>query len=121
MTTLPVTVPEPTSTISSRPHTVAAVVWPAQSLFAPGVPATYRLEPLRKAVVAASTGIVCVIVSVERSKMATLACTPPHCGPQLRTYAVDPLIIASTGRSNPGTIVHTAFGGGFVGSTQLTS
>ena len=77
--------------------------------------------------VAASTGMVLVIVRLGKSRTATLAgagapliVVPPHCKPQFRIYAVLPLMMAYTGRLPCGSVTteQTALGG-FV--KQLTS
>src|SRR6266849_134261 len=91
----PVTVIEVRSTTSSRPQEIAAVVLPVQ-VFAPGtggggVPATYSVLPLRRPMVAPSTGTVVPAVLVFMSSTVMLAVLPGtllHSGPQLRMYAV---------------------------------
>src|SRR5712692_4395430 len=92
----PETVIEVRSTTSSRPQEVAAVVLPVQVL-APGaggggVPATYKVVPLRRPMVAPCTGrgvVPEVLVFMSSTVMlAGVPASPPHSGPQFRMYAV---------------------------------
>src|SRR5713226_10585959 len=84
-----VTVIELTSTTLSVPQLVAAV--PEPQAVPGGVPATYRVLPLRRPMVAPSTGTVVPAVLVFMSSTVILAGVPtgpPHSGPQFRMYAV---------------------------------
>src|SRR2546422_5783024 len=78
----PVTVMEFKSTTLAVPQTLDAVQGPQG--IPGGVPATYRVLPLRRPMVAAFTGMLTPGVFVFRSKTVTLAADPPHSGPQLR-------------------------------------